>query len=668
MAQSYSTTTPDSLGSAEGQHVSPYLGMDPVERRQKVAERLASLGPYSGASGLEVPVGPDGTPLSPSDEAASKNLVHELAALVSNGQQGLYEEAYRYLSAIDTDDLMGFINDTVRSSVHQGLREKCAPGVPTDSLTEIVGRYNKEQLLSIVRAAGIPNARKLRKAELVSMITQGFLADDGDLLRVMRSRGEKSLSDLRLLVESDGRIDFSPDVDTPEGIPTPDNPFSFLFATRSGYAVVMPREIRAALQDVDWDQELSVARAVDEAVKYLNRLISLLGVVSFASAYASYASDVENPVSEADLSIALEFEPPAGAIFLPVILFAELWLASETLLTDGGDPDYDLLERLVDARRSMAQRPLDASMREAADLTEWMEWRPSAQRLMAYLDGHVPDGADDCLFAWDMMGMAFECARRDHDGQLDFLQDLCEEGLEFDAVQMDELLALFDAYALDVPRWELNGWSRRDVAAALYASDGPVVFLDEGGQAERALSEALGLGGDSGFSDLPDLDDASTSGDAFDEEDYEAYERDAARYREENEGYLGEFDEWLSKSGLKESTIDRHVGNVAFYLNDFMQYYDAHPMADGVGMVGEFLGDWFIRKAMWSTPASIRQNAASLKKFYKCMCEKGHLKQSELDYLLQDIKQNLDEWCTLCTRYNSAPLNDDPFDDFGLLF
>ena len=463
--------------------------------------------------------------------------------------------------------------------------------------------------------------------------------------------------------------------DTPDGIPTPDNPFSFLFATRSGYAVVMPREIRSALQDVDWDQELSVARAIDEAVKYLNRLIALLGLVSFASAYASYASDFENPVSETDLSLALELEPPVGANFLPVTLFGERWLASESLLTDGGEADYDFMEQLVDARRSMTQRLLDASMREAADLTEWMEWRPSAQRLMAYLDGHVPDGANDCLFAWDMMGMAFECARRDQDGQLDFLQDLCKEGLEFDAAQMDELLTLFGAYALDVPRWELNGWSRRDVAAALYASDGPVVFLDEGGRAEQALSEALGLGPDrsvleagADYDDLPDPEEASFSAGVFDEEAYEAYERDAARYREENEGYLGEFDEWLTGSGLKEPTINRHVSNAAFYLNDFMQYYDAHPMADGVGMVGEFLGDWFIRKAMWSTPATIRQNAASLKKFYKCMLEKGYIKQSELDYLLQDIKQGLDEWCFLCDRYNSAPLYDDPFDAFDSLF
>jgi hypothetical protein len=36
-----------------------------------------------------------------------------------------------------------------------------------------------------------------------------------------------------------------------------------------------------------------------------------------------------------------------------------------------------------------------------------------------------------------------------------------------------------------------------------------------------------------------------------------------------------------------------------------------------------FLGYWFIKKAMWAKQSAIKSNAASLKKFYTFMHEKG---------------------------------------------
>jgi hypothetical protein len=47
--------------------------------------------------------------------------------------------------------------------------------------------------------------------------------------------------------------------------------------------------------------------------------------------------------------------------------------------------------------------------------------------------------------------------------------------------------------------------------------------------------------------------------------------------------------------------------------NDYLLYEDALEAKDGVDAVSWFLGDWFIRKAMWSSQASIKENAASLK-------------------------------------------------------
>ncbi len=102
-------------------------------------------------------------------------------------------------------------------------------------------------------------------------------------------------------------------------------------------------------------------------------------------------------------------------------------------------------------------------------------------------------------------------------------------------------------------------------------------------------------------------------------DNYEDYERECKAIREENEGHLKEFEDYLSSKGLSDKTIKRHISNVDFYINTYLLQYDAERIGAGCLVVNSYLGDFFIRKCMWSTPATIRQTAASFKKFYKCM-------------------------------------------------
>ena len=109
----------------------------------------------------------------------------------------------------------------------------------------------------------------------------------------------------------------------------------------------------------------------------------------------------------------------------------------------------------------------------------------------------------------------------------------------------------------------------------------------------------------------------------------ERYEAACEQVRAENERYLDIFERDLTGAGLARSTINRHLDNVSFYLNDFLLYYDINRMEDGCAQVNGFLGDFFIRKCMWSTPAAIRQYCASLKKFYKSMLGAGLIQGDE---------------------------------------
>ena len=141
--------------------------------------------------------------------------------------------------------------------------------------------------------------------------------------------------------------------------------------------------------------------------------------------------------------------------------------------------------------------------------------------------------------------------------------------------------------------------------------------------------------------------------------DYSNYEKEVERMKEKNSEYLKKFKGWLKKKGLADKTIKQHLSNVDLYINDFLNYYEVTEMKDGCYMLDGFLGDWFVHKCMWSSVNSIKQNAASIKKFYACMSEVGYIQKKDYEYLCCDIKESMEDWIKNMEIYDS--------DDFDLM-
>ena len=140
--------------------------------------------------------------------------------------------------------------------------------------------------------------------------------------------------------------------------------------------------------------------------------------------------------------------------------------------------------------------------------------------------------------------------------------------------------------------------------------------------------------------------------------DFEKYEEDCENIRKANEQLLNGFDAWLKLYGLSEKTINNHVSNIDFYINEFLLYDDTTEAKDGAQDVGMFLGYWFIRKAMWANRSSIKGNAASLKKFYTFLEEKGLTDKEDLIDLKQTIKEDMPEWLEALDRHDDPSMED----------
>lgn len=110
-----------------------------------------------------------------------------------------------------------------------------------------------------------------------------------------------------------------------------------------------------------------------------------------------------------------------------------------------------------------------------------------------------------------------------------------------------------------------------------------------------------------------------------------------------NKKFIKEFEEWLKEKSLSDKTIKKHISNVDIFINDYLNYYDIETAEEGITSVYSFLNGWFIEKCMWATPYTTKEEAASIKKFYAYMSEKGYVEKKDYKFLCEELKDSMDE-------------------------
>ncbi|MCB2148914.1 MAG: hypothetical protein KQI81_20705 [Deltaproteobacteria bacterium] len=68
---------------------------------------------------------------------------------------------------------------------------------------------------------------------------------------------------------------------------------------------------------------------------------------------------------------------------------------------------------------------------------------------------------------------------------------------------------------------------------------------------------------------------------------------------------------------------------------------------------------WFNRKAIWANPSSIKSNAASLKKFYTFLHEKGLVGKEDFLDLKQTIKAEMPECLEALGHFDNQSIEEE---------
>ncbi len=123
----------------------------------------------------------------------------------------------------------------------------------------------------------------------------------------------------------------------------------------------------------------------------------------------------------------------------------------------------------------------------------------------------------------------------------------------------------------------------------------------------------------------------------------EGMEKKIKENQKRNKKFMKEFEEWLKEKSLSDKTIKKHLSNVDLFINDYLNYYDVETAEEGINSVYSFLSGWFIEKCMWATPYTTKEEAASIKKFYAYMSEKGYVEKEDYKFLCEELKDSMDE-------------------------
>ena len=140
-------------------------------------------------------------------------------------------------------------------------------------------------------------------------------------------------------------------------------------------------------------------------------------------------------------------------------------------------------------------------------------------------------------------------------------------------------------------------------------------------------------------------------------DEYERYEAECEKRKEENHTFLIGFTRYLENKKISKKTVDKHINNINFYINDFLLYESPEKASDGVNQLNYFFGYWFIRKAMWASPASIKENITSLKHFYTYMNKIGQVTEEDILDMQEEIKESKDEWIETVIRYDDPDVD-----------
>ena len=396
--------------------------------------------------------------------------------------------------------------DSQRASLTERLKKACEKGAPRSKLSELFMLDSKEKLKDAADLFDVRGISKLKKAELAERLAAEIPTIE-NLDFILSTFNARELRTLKNLVDQVGMLRIlEDDITTLANIPRPSTALCYAFYENGLFTFIMPDEMYAIAQEVDWDYFIDNAERYDKLIALGEMLADLRGLVPIDEVNAEcerlYPGLYDNPVefvddlldSVATRNASFSLVDDGKALYL---MHYELsWqrdydlnrephepLAANGHIIDDG-PLGTVAESLLVARKGKEPRSISPDMLEFGDLLSWKEAQGPTRALRNFFDANVPDEANDYYFADKVVEDLLEEMRWGQTSKaLERYFDILEDnGFTPSESQLQELLNLLMNVANSLPIWQNNGWAPNEL---LESELGHRVFRNEDGTPKK---------------------------------------------------------------------------------------------------------------------------------------------------------------------------------------
>ena len=327
------------------------------------------------------------------------------------------------------------------------------------------------------------------------------LVDPDSLEGMLEMQSLEYLHSLKKLVENAGSMRFvRSDIKSLRGFLHPVRGICYLFRDGDVYQYVIPDETYRALRTVDWNRVESRVADRERWLHFAEEIVELCGMVPYHQAVLSYMRaypDSSEDVRDLHDILLDAIEDDVTSVYLlttdetAYMLHFELmdmYLADkgrklkDAQIIEKGELDTNL-NNLRAMQEKKEPRVPTAEMLAEPSVFHWKEKQPPARALRDFLDAHVPDEADEYLFADKVMEDLLEEAKWGIDkGSVGtFFKILENNGFIPDESQVQQLLTFWQNLCNGLPIWPNNGWSPNELVSrtasrrVFYNPDGSIM-------------------------------------------------------------------------------------------------------------------------------------------------------------------------------------------------
>ena len=416
-----------------------------------------------------------------------------------------------------------------RRSIVEGYRKLAFHGNPELTLAQAVGRYRKSDLYGMLRGLSVPGLSKLKKAELVELFCSILLEEPDALVVSLIYASEEAFELMRRASRYPQEPFIHPlDEDSLAGrrVVVPCPPYAYLVQSKGRFFFAVPQEICELLSGLDWEEIADMRELILAEISVADACVTYCGVVAVQDAYVQLKQvcnpsvalpDFMNTLDGVSRGRNLSFQvwqhpsteayylvyytltseyvrdqllgglnaPPAGAPFGSNEDTSDFFAGGSDLeqMRHVVNEELDRLDQVLDdlidahARTPMPEQLVRPEMLERSAIGLLLEL-PAAQALRRYIDEHLPEEEDDYTFSDEIVEdiVLFILETGSVESSLEMLE---EEGFAQSSKDPELLVNLVRTLYDNLPSWENNGWSPREITESL---TGRTIFYDERGE------------------------------------------------------------------------------------------------------------------------------------------------------------------------------------------